>query len=247
MKKILFLAGFLVALMIGGVLLYLFPPLGELIFGLLGESEYSIFGRAAEIVKQYLTLRHSSPNAMLEGFWLLLSTEIISAILMGCCIFILKSIFTKFNRNYIGGLLYPKWLITFLGVCLGLGANSLIGAVTPDAVGELLKSLLSLGLLLLGIGMMLGFKGRTIDPNKKSHRRFRRAHLGYIVSLVLDIVGNAFNAILAVSFITSYLTGPALLHDDAYFGRLIELCVVCLVFMWLFDIITILIKDFAES
>jgi len=250
-KRILFISGILFVLLVGGILMRAIPPLAttvnEIFWGMLGESDSNIFARAAEIVKQLMFHDESSTESIASGFLLLLSSEIISAILMGSCIFILKSIFTKFDRNYGGSLLYPKWLITFLGVCLGVGVNSLIGAVAPEVVGALLKSILSLGLILLGIGMMLGFKGRLINPAKKSHRRFRRSHLGYITTLVLGVLGNAFNAILAVCFVSGYMTGPAQIHAGGNGLHLLELCVCCLVLMWVFDIVLVLIEDLSKA
>lgn len=242
----------LAAFLSTGITMYHFPEFANMasdfLWSLAGEAPVTFISRGAEIAKQVLSIKNVDASVLSSYLLRMFSTEIISALLMGSSIFILKSIFTRFNRNYVGSLLYPKWFLTLLGVALGVGLNSLIGTVAPEVPGELLKAGLTIGFMLLGIGIMLGFKGRQINPFKKSHRRFRIAHLGYITKLVLGVVGNAFNAILAVTCACGYMIGPAQIHSgNGYITSWIELLSLCLVLMWVFDIIIMLIGDLAEG
>jgi hypothetical protein len=131
---------------------------------------------------------------------------LLDGLVMGCCIFALRSVFAKVNRQFEVGYPGGAWIPTGLGCLVGSLFMELAGHMNA-AADALMSGLLCIGLMIFGIMMML---------NKRPVRNYyAKKRKNNVAKMLIDILANAAEAVCAVLMTTCVLEGPAWIAGGA--------------------------------
>ena len=145
------------ALATGFSLLFRLVPGGETMlsnffWNFLGDID--IFGLASNILQTALGYQ-MAPQGQIGYLVLTMMIEaLLDGLVMGCCIFALRSVFAKVNRQFEVGYPGGAWIPTGLGCLVGSLFMELAGHMNA-AADALMSGLLCIGLMIFGIMMML--------------------------------------------------------------------------------------------
>lgn len=181
--------------------------LSDVFWNYLGEKN-TIFSLASNIIQGGMSYSYFSWDNYWGGFLALLFGALGESAIIACCIFAVKSSRVRFTRKAKGIIDGSAWLLTLIGVLLGIFVCGLKGMLAASGQA-ILTLVVCLGCYLFGIRLM--FRGFTY--NRNSTYSNRRA--GFIIEMLLGIVGNMFDAFCAVFFITGWFEGPRLMRAGA--------------------------------
>lgn len=174
-------------------------------WGVVGQVP--IFATASAILQEWMACGKFTVEVFSNGFMALLFGTLGDALVISCCIFFIKSIFTTFNRKGVGRFTKREWILTLVGVVAGVCVCAMKEklAAAGDAI---LTLLICLGCYVVGLSLM--FRG-TLFP--KGVYRNRKA--GFILKMILGIVGDLLDTVCAVFIITALVHGPMMAQNGA--------------------------------
>lgn len=182
--------------------------LSNIFWGVLGETE--IFSLASGVIEGGLSYSHFSVDNFFAGFLALLFGALSDAAIMGFCVFMVKSTHVFFNRTWHGSFTRPVWALTLTGVILGVVICGL--KVKLAALGQSLLTLgVCLGCYIFGIALMLR------GPKLTKHGTYSNRRAGFIIKMMLGIIGNMFDAFCGVFILTAIMEGPRLMKMGGSF------------------------------
>ena len=176
---------------------------------------------------------------------LLFSSMLEAAIIAGC-VFAVKISFMTLSRasaNTRGGIdqiivawRYPVFLLTAVGVLLGVLACGAIGKVALPAVQGILGWLLMLAIMIYGISMMFRTAGRF--------RRAKQIQNSYAVfaNLLWEVLSNMLIALCAVMAVACLFAGPKFVENGLSRWRLAAMYLLCILVIYLTYQISVLLK-----
>lgn len=176
---------------------------GNVVWGILGEIPP--FAQASAALQEWVTNSKNTVASFFGHLMTILFSSLSDALIMGCCVFLVKSCCTFFNQEWRGRFTRPEWLLTLGGVVLGVIACK-IKQNSAGAWASLLTLIICLACFGTGIGMML--RGVNFTPNGGYHNRWA----GFVINLMLGIVGNVFDALCGVAIVTVLFSGKLLLE-----------------------------------
>ena len=209
--------------------------LSNLFWGLLGEVE--IFSLASGLLEQYMYYEQVSMGDVALATVYLALKEMLEAFVLGCGVFAVKSCFVHFNRQFIHNLTRPKWLISVLGVALGVALATLTD-LTSGAMRAMLQAVFTVGLIIFGI-----FKILNARPMTASRRRYASRRNSIVIYMLLEIVSNVFSALCAVILITCVLEGPRFVADGGSVEPWLLLAFFSIVLLWIIDAVASIFEN----
>jgi len=161
-----------------------------------------VFETAAKILEEALAYRQFTGTHFVLTFVSMLASSVMDSLIMGICMFVIKSIFARFTRQ--GLLMIPaNGFVTVLGITFGV-----IMTMSRDVLPEIMQGgfsfLLCAGLILLGMGTMLGKPIRTHYISRRS-----TALAGMLMRILVD----ANLAWCCVSLAVCTLEGPSIVQS----------------------------------
>lgn len=174
----------------------------DLVWGLLGEVR--VFSQAAELLQLAISNRDASLQTYLTSFLVLLLEGLSDALIIGCCVFFVKATCTFFNRRWEGRFTRPEWLLTLIGVLVGVIFCRLKG-VLGAAWSGIVTLVVCLVCYLGGLGLMV--RGLNFTRGGTYHNRWA----GFLINLLEGIVGNMLDALCGVVVITVLFSGRDLI------------------------------------
>lgn len=172
--------------------------LHNVVWGVLGQI--TSFSQISAVLENALSYSAFS----LENFWISFLTVLFNALgdslIIACCVFLTKSIFTAFTNKGRGRFTRPEWMLTFVGVLVGVGVCMSKGLLTAND-GALLTLIVCLVCYIIGILLML--RGTVF----KWGGRYCNRKAGFILNLLLGIVGDLYDTMCAMFIITGVVEG----------------------------------------
>lgn len=206
------LAAPLVVIVLGLIFTYL-PGLANFIsnifWGLLGETK--LFSLASNIIAGSMSHQHFTWEDFWGGFLQLMLNALSEAVIMAVCVFVIKSSCIFFNRKWEGRFSRPEWLLTLIGVIIGVVACGIKNQLSLAGQG-IYTLIVTIALYVVGIVLML--RGSKL---LKGHPTYRNRRDGFIIKMLLGIVGNMLDAFCGVFFITALMEGPRLMDAGGSF------------------------------
>ncbi len=197
-------------LVLTGLIITYMPPVADFLERTLWDylSQLPIFSLALAILSSVTSVSNVSQQTFLLGYLQLLVYALRDAILIACCIFCLKSIYTKFNRKSEARFTRPVWLLTFSGVFLGVLVSTLSNDLSVLSQ-SIVFLVLCVGCIVFGMSLIL--KGVSIfGGGTYSNRRG-----AFAIGLLLGIVGDMFDALCGVFIATAVLQCHSLVAGGA--------------------------------
>ena len=160
-----------------------------------------VFETAAKVLEGALSYKQFTGTHFVLTFATLLTTAIMDSLIMGVCMFAIKSIFARFSRQ--GLLIIPRnQLVNLLGLTFGV-IMTMSKDVLPEVIQGGFSFLLTAGLFLMGLGMMLG---KNIRTHYITRRNFQ------IAGMLMQILVDANLAWCCVSIAVRTLEGPLIVQ-----------------------------------
>ena len=193
-----------VIVLVVGLLCTYIPGASEFISKVFWETlgEVNAFRYASQLIQQGLNYTTLSPDRFFSSLLRMISAEVMDAMVLGASVFLLKSIFLRFNRRFFARYTQPEWVITVAGVVLGIVLLGMRGMLTIRLQSSL-TVIFCIGCLIYGIVHMLGY-GKNLTRGGTYMSRL----LGTIIGLLVDFLGNGVTAFCAVLLITCGMEGP---------------------------------------
>lgn len=180
--------------------------LSSFFWNFLGEIE--LFGLASNILETAIGYQLAPSGQLGITIIAMLMEALMDGLVMGCCVFLLRAMFAKVNRQFVVGYPCCAWIPTGLGVALGAFVMTFSGKL-GSAADALFSGILSIVLMIWGVMLML---------NKRPIRtHFAQRRENNIVRMLIDILGNAAAAVCAVVISTCVLEGPRWIQEGATF------------------------------
>ena len=173
-------------------------------WGLLGQI--SVFSLASELLQSFVTASAFSLEDYMAHLIPLLLQTLSDSLIIACCIFLVKTICTRFNRKWQGRFTKPVWLMTLIGVVIGVAVCQIKGLLAVNG-SAILTLVVCLGCYIGGLMLLL----RSIGFTKGGTYHNRWA--GFVISLLLGIVGDLLDALCGVLIITLLLNGAYYLQQ----------------------------------
>ena len=196
-----------IALILLGLIFTYLPGVANFIsnifWGLLGETK--LFSLASAVLQNGLSFKYFDWNQYWNGFVALLLGAMSEAVIMAVCVFAVKAFFVAFNTKWEARFTRPEWGLTLVGVIIGVVICGIKAKLAMAAQG-LMTAMVTLVLYIWAILLML--RGGSL----KNHPTYRNRRAGFIIKMLLGIVGNMFDAFCGVFIITALLEGPRLMR-----------------------------------
>lgn len=204
--------------------------LNDLFWSTLGM--FDILEGAADVLKSFTSPDHTSN--IIKSVWAILSESFLQSIILGVCVMTINDIFSAVRSPYGREKIFPYLfglpvLSSFAGFAIGLLLIRAIGLVDHASQQAFLYAVASIGVLLLGIGIMLGLKSRSELYSK-----------GRVAGLLGKMfMGALFSAALSGA-IAALMQAPIAVANGASFwaalGWYIVMCIAMIVICILFEV-----------
>ena len=204
--------------------------LSDLFWSTLGV--FDIFEGAADVMKSFAAPDRTSN--IVKSVWTIISESFLQSIILGACVMTINDVFSAVRAPFGNYKIFPLLfglpvLTSAAGFAIGLLLISAIGIVDHASVQALLYALVSIGVLLLGIGIMLGLNRRSALYSK-----------GRVVGLLGKMfMGALFSAALSGA-IAALMQAPIAIANGARFwaalGWYIAMCIAMIVICVLFEV-----------
>lgn len=168
------------------------------IWALLGQIP--IFSQASELLQSMVNMSQFAMDEYLIRFPVLLFSALGDSLIIGCCIFCVKAIFTRFNRRWQGRFTKPVWLMVLMGVVAGVSICAVKDQLAANAEA-IVTLVVCLVCYLSGLGLML--RGLNFTRGGTYHNRWA----GFLIRMLLGILSDMFDALCGVFIATALLQG----------------------------------------
>lgn len=160
-------------------------------------GNFKLFALASQALQIGMSHENFSGDNFIFWFLSILLDAMLEALVMGCCVFIVKRANMRFSRKGRALYSHPIWQLTLMGIIVGIIVCQVLALLVP-AVERLISVGIYIGCLIYGFSLMLG----------AGSRRYSNRKWGYLTTLLLDLLCNMVNAIGGVLIITCLLEGP---------------------------------------
>lgn len=173
-------------------------------------GDVSVFPMTIDFIQKYCSHETVRMEELLMAYFSLIVYGALDAIFMGCCIFVIKSIFTKIRTitNKGGNFDYfyffvpgHEWLLSLIGVFIGVALQPVFGFGSRH-MSAVLKGALSIALLIYGITKIWTAGNKMLSWRGSDYERVREK---YLLRLLLGILINAFQAIAVANVLTLWM------------------------------------------
>ncbi len=181
------------------------PPAAAFLDSTLGTmvGQIPIFSQASEILQSTIKLSKFSMSEYLLWLPVLLFSALGDSLTIACCIFCVKSVFTRFNRRWQGRFTKPMWLMVAIGVVVGVSICTIRDQLMAD-FQALFTLIVCLACVLSGLGLMM--RGLNFSRGGTYHNRWA----GFLIRMMLGIISDLLDALCGVFIATAVIQGHRL-------------------------------------
>lgn len=184
-------------------------------------GDVSFFPMIIDFIQKYCSHETVRIEELLTAYFSLMVYGALDAIFMGCCIFVIKSIFTNIRTSTNKGGNYDRfffflpgrgWIPSLIGVLVGVSLQPVFGFGSRH-IGAVLKGALSIALLVYGIIKIWTAGEKLLSWRGSDYERVREK---YLLRLLFGILINAFQAIAVANVLTLWLEFGRMLRAGAH-------------------------------
>jgi hypothetical protein len=160
------------------------------------------FRYASRLLMQGVNDTLLSPGQFFSSLVGMIRVELMDALILGAAMFLLKSTATRFSQRFLARYTQPEWVLSVIGVALGVILLDLRGMIMVRLQTSL-SVVVTIGCLVFGIVYVL--------TNGKAMRRggsFLSRMLSTLIGMLVTFLGNGVTAFCAVLLITCGMEGP---------------------------------------